>query len=214
MEQLPAFQLLHSIKEKDEESIVFELSNLEYAAIGMVTVQWSYLEHLLFLIHQMMCECFNERIPDDAKSFSFKKRLRSWFDFLKEHEEVTKNTEFFLCMHGRIAKLMDERHKIIHGMWDYDPANPFSLKLFSTRPNAAFEKASSIDVVHKLATDIGKVNCILTYTPIGTKRIIDLEQTGVLKEGEGMVGHMHRSMFLSEDERERLFPEMSFKDKI
>jgi len=214
MEQLPAFQILHSIKEKDEEpSIVFELSNLEYAAIGMVTVQWSYLEHLLLLIHQMMCECIDERISDDATSFNFKRRLRSWFDFLKAHEQETNNTEFFLSIHGRIAKLMHERHKTIHGMWDYNPTNPFSLKLFSTRPNATFEKSSSIDVVYKLATDIGKVNFILTHIPIGNKRIIDLAQTGVVKDNESMVGHMHRAMFLSEEERERLFPEMPLKGK-
>ena len=214
MKQLPAFQILNSIKEKDEDpSVVFELSNLEYSAIGMVTVQWSYLEHLLLLVHQMMCECFNEKISDDATSFNFKRRLRSWFDFLKAHEKETKNTEFFLSIHQRIANLMHERHKIIHGMWDYDPANPFSLKLFSTRSNATFEKPSNIDVVYKLATEIGKVNCILSHIPIGNKRVIDLAQTGVVTDNEGMVGHMHRAMFLPEAERERLFPEMSFKGK-
>ncbi len=214
MDQLPAFQISSSLIDEDEEpSIVFELSNIEYSAIGMVTVQWSYLEHALLLVHQMICEYLKEEISDDAMSYSFSRRLRAWFDLLKAHESEIKNIKFFLSLHQRISKLMHERHKIIHGMWDYDTSNPFLLKLFSTRPKLNFENASSIDLVYSLATEIGKINCILTHMPIGDKRISDMTQTGVAKKDGNIIGHMHRSMFLSEEDRERLFPELSLMSK-
>lgn len=208
MDKLPAFQIFLPLdNSKKLPSISFELSNLEYGCIGLVTVQWSYLEHALMLVQKNICKSIDETFSEKAESLSFKNRLNSFHDCLSKHADRIDGVEAFISIHGKIAKLQHERHKIIHGIWDYDPKNPFFLNLFNTRKNVDFQGIQNLDSIYEFSREIGEVNYFLTYVKIGDECLGDLPQTGVVKKNGQAVGHMHRSFMMSEEERERLFPE-------
>lgn len=209
MKKLPAFQFVFPTVESEDPHIMFEMSEREYQVIGMVTVQWSYLEHAMSMIHERMCKMHKVELSPKASSLSFKDRLRAWYEFLDWAEGKAKNVETFKKIHARIANASAERHKLIHGIWDYDPLNPFGATLSSTRKRLEFEQKTDLDRVYKLYTEIGRINFLLTIIPINGVSLNELPRTGIAKDQDGAtIGHIHRSMLLSPEDRKRLFPEL------
>src|SRR5215218_8150377 len=70
-----------SISVKAGEPDRFEITSMtdgEMLAIGMATVQWALLEHQLLLDTARMVNRAKSKLPPDATSLSFNRRLSAW----------------------------------------------------------------------------------------------------------------------------------------
>ena len=217
MDKLPAFQYIlptdKGVEKNIKPGIEFELSMLEYAALGRVSIQWAFLEHVLSELYTRFCELEDIPASKNISSLSFKTRLRAFFDLIKVLEERGQPTRNLYKLHSDIAVASHERHKLIHGIWDYSHSNPFGLYLYTDREGVAFEKKEDIDGLHALSQQIGFLNMFMIEIKVDGRKISDLPRTGMVYNKEGApIGHLHRSMQLSPENQGRLYPEF-LKDR-
>jgi hypothetical protein len=151
---------------------IASMTDGEMFAIGMLTVQWAYLEHqLLADTAQMANRARWKELPSDATSLSFKRRLSAWRDTIQSTVKNSKKRARLLKLHDRIANAESLRHKITHGLWQWFPSSPDRLRAYSFRPQVAFQEDHlSFDKLIKLAQRIGQINYELAYPPTKADR--------------------------------------------
>jgi hypothetical protein len=142
--------------------IEFELDEAEYAAIGRVTAQWAYLEHVVYTVSSELIGLLGVPSPKELKSPSFTKRLGvlTQLSRLIEEEAIKKRLERLV---SRIANAEQDRHKLTHGLWDWDPANPEMLNASSFRPGYEFDKRYDAASLQLLADRIAQISFCLEY---------------------------------------------------
>jgi hypothetical protein len=139
-----------------------DLTPEELQAIGLITVQWAHLEHSLLVRTFFLAESTNVDMPKDATNTSFAKRLRAFRDLAKSiGDEDEKAAIEKLADH--IANAEDQRHKITHGMWDWDEANPEKLAAYSFRKPFEYEHPFDLKKLHKLADRLGELLFELSF---------------------------------------------------
>ncbi|HEX9789847.1 MAG TPA: hypothetical protein VGA60_04215 [Kiloniellales bacterium] len=164
-----------------------ELSMLEFAAIGYVTVSWSQLEHLLLQSTAELADKANVPIPTDATAASFKKRIRALRKLAKEVITGPKTRQKFLNLLNKISGIEQSRHRITHGLWDWLPTDPDKLHASSFRPPYEFEEPFDHHKLVNLAKRIGELNFQLAY-PKGEKQAMDDYARSAMQRG----GHVSR----------------------
>lgn len=140
-----------------------ELTTNELAGIGAITVQWAHLEHMLLVRTMQLAKQANIALPEDAKKLSFSKRLRAWRILYEQVVTDKKERRAMDELHGRIAAAEDNRHKITHGLWDYDRRNPSRLRASSFRVPFDFERHFDMDRFYKLYRMIAEANFKLHF---------------------------------------------------
>lgn len=144
----------YPLTDKGNWRVTSELSDDELRLIGLVTVQWANLEHALYEI-SLTVEKLIGSTPNKAfGDISFDRRLRAFRD-LAEHAPQDAG-EYIRKLCDRIAQLKDDRHKITHGLWDWDRSNPEKLFATSFRPKYDFNKRFDKVKLQKLANQIGE----------------------------------------------------------
>lgn len=138
-----------------------DLEEKEMAAIGFVTAQWSYLEHVI-LDNTLSLIPDGEQRPSDANNLSFSKRLNAWRLTIERYAQGSDKSRL-LRLVSKAANLEAQRHKIAHGLWTWDSLNPTRLTAFSFRPRVAFEATFDFDALIRLSLQIGELNFELTY---------------------------------------------------
>jgi hypothetical protein len=118
-------------------SVEFELDEKECAAIGRVTVHWAYLEHAVLLATFNLAAVQATPVPRDSKSAAFSRRLRALGILAKQSPDESERRRLERLI-GRIANAEQDRHKMTHGIWDWDRANPERLQASSFRPGYEF----------------------------------------------------------------------------
>ncbi|HEY0164082.1 MAG TPA: hypothetical protein VGB39_01785, partial [Sphingomicrobium sp.] len=149
----------------------FDIDDAELTAIGRVTVQWAYLEHGVFAVTLQMSHGAEMDLPKDALHASFKRRLRA-LHLLVEEQTTGEDRTRLLRLLGQIANAEQDRHKITHGMWEWDKENPERIAASSFRPGYEFEKTFDAERINKLADNIGQINFALEY-PGGMTEVWD-----------------------------------------
>jgi hypothetical protein len=109
------------VDEKKRPGIRFDLLEQESGVIGLVVIQWAFLEYALFVRTAGLVEKAKLEFPKDALSFSFSRRLRAFRGAAEKaiKSKATKKKIFNLI--SRIARAEGYRHKIAHGLWSYNP---------------------------------------------------------------------------------------------
>jgi hypothetical protein len=149
----------------------FDIDQAEYEAIGRVTVQWAYLEHGVFAVTQSLASKAGIGLPSDALSTSFKRRLTA-FRLTVEEVAAEPDRTRLLKLISQIANAEPDRHRITHGMWEWDRDNPDRISSSSFRPGFEFEKTFDAERINKLADKIGEITAALEY-PEGLKSFFD-----------------------------------------
>jgi hypothetical protein len=146
-----------------------DLEEKELAAIGLVGVQWAYLEHAILASTLQLAEANNVPLPADAQSLAFSKRLRAWRLMIERGDSKKPERAQLLRAVSKAANLQQKRHRITHGLWTWDIADPMRLTAFSFRPRVGFETDFNFNSLIRLATLIGELNFHLTF-PAGRRR--------------------------------------------
>lgn len=148
-------------------TVLLEMSDGEIMAIGMMTVQWSYLEHMLLMETARLANRAKFReLPGDATSLAFSRRLGAWRSLVSDTIKTKKVRDRLLRLASKIANLEDKRHKITHGLWEWYPSNPDRLKAYSYRPPVEFVESNlNFKKIIALAFKIGEASYELTHPP-------------------------------------------------
>jgi hypothetical protein len=85
----------------------------------------SFLEHAILDSTVELTEN-NAAIPDDAFNLSFKDGGRQSSNASPDQEKRR-----LLKLHSRAANIEPKRHKVAHGLWTWDAANPTIVTAFS-----------------------------------------------------------------------------------
>ena len=144
-----------------------DLEEREIYAIGYVTVQWAHLEHMLLLDTILLSGKLRGDVMESATSLSFKRRLRAWHDLIMRLRKSARRTKL-LRLHGTIANAESKRHKITHGLWDWEVSNPDRIRASSFRKPHIFEQHFDFDKLIALGDSIGEILFNLHY-PKGLK---------------------------------------------
>jgi hypothetical protein len=151
--------------------VEFELDENECAAIGRVTVHWAYLEHALYAATCLLADQLKVATPEDSKRSSFTRRLRALTDLSKLLPDEADRRKFEQLI-GRIANAEQDRHKLTHGVWDWDHVDPERLRAASYRPGYKFEKRYDAATLHQLASRIGELSFSLQF-PNGWEQAVE-----------------------------------------
>ena|ERR1700731_145229 len=142
-----------------------ELSDSEIYCIGLLTVQWAYLEHALLIRTALLANKAKIPLPMDATSLSFKRRAAAFRQIVKETVKAQWLRETYLNLAARMANAGDSRHKLTHGLWEWYINKPKRLRVSSFRPPVAFEDHFGIDRIIRLIDRVGEIGFALTYPP-------------------------------------------------
>jgi hypothetical protein len=140
----------------------FDIDGAELIAIGRVITQWAYLEHGVYAVTVAIASEAGARLPDDALHTSFKRRLRAMRLTVEEYF-ANPDKARALRLISRIANAEQDRHKITHGLWEWDRQNPERIAASSFRPGFEFEKMFDAARINKLADEIGTISFELEY---------------------------------------------------
>jgi hypothetical protein len=117
-----------------EWHLSLELTDEEYAALGRVSAQWAFLEHLIHWISERMLNALGET-HRAMNSDSFRQRNRLFRELSDRLFSGDPNRDRLMGLIDEAGSLQGERQRLIHGLLDWDHANPEAL-LVSTRKNA------------------------------------------------------------------------------
>jgi hypothetical protein len=140
----------------------FELDPKELAAIGRVTVQWGYLENGIYAVSFALCRDAGVPLPEGAESLSLKTRLRTFREIVEAHVAEPEKKQL-LRLHSKIARLQNERHKLSHGLWEWDRDDPSRVRASSFRPRVEFDQGFDVEKLYKLGPEIGEISFELEY---------------------------------------------------
>lgn len=140
-----------------------DLDERELYAIGLMTVHWAILEHLILEESLALVERTKIAAPQDVSSLSFKKRLRAWRALVNSTLRKSKNKERLLTIINKIGNIERGRHRITHGFWAWDIRAPDRVTAGSHRPGLEFTENFDFAKMMKLADSVGEINFQLRY---------------------------------------------------
>jgi hypothetical protein len=145
--------------------INFDITQDEFYAIGVVTVQWAYLEHALFYRSRAIAKKAKMIMPRDTTDFSFTKRLRAFRQIVNACIKSTRDREYCLNVASAIGNAEGNRHRITHDLWYYNPKNPEQLWSVKSRPPIQRYEPFNLDKLLAFGERVGKLLFLLIYPP-------------------------------------------------
>ena len=166
----------------DRHRFESDLTEAEIYAIGYMTVAWAILEHTILTITLDLADKANIPPPEDATSLSFKKRLRAWRAIIRETVENEEARSKLIKLANRIGSIERSRHRVTHGLWEWDFSKPDKLKGLSFRTPYHFEEPFDLNKLIRLGERIGEINFQLFY-PGGKDQALEEMAEGAAQPG-------------------------------
>jgi hypothetical protein len=191
-------KVLFNVEKDTGHRIETSLEEKELAAIGYVTVQWAYLEHIILVHTLRIAHQNNVPVPVDARSKSFENRRNAWRKLIKESVTDASERTALLKIVSKIANLELKRHRLTHGLWGWDEEDPTTMRAYSFRPRVEFDVDFDFDGLMELGFQIGEINFQLTF-PRGKKEAWEAvwEAVGEANESDGSFTYIDRSWLRS-----------------
>lgn len=139
-----------------------DFTDAELAAIGEITSQWAFLEHVIYAHCEKIAEAAGAELPSEVTSFSFTRRRRAWRIMIEELVLEPEKTRL-LKLVSKVANAEQDRHKITHGIWEWDVEDPDKIKASCEREPFQFEKDFKVDALTTLAQRIGEVSASIMF---------------------------------------------------
>lgn len=147
------FVVLTKTDEQRKRYVDLEIMPSELAAIGHITTQWAYLEHLMRGHIAGLVRHFGRDAGPQADNDSFRKRFRYWKNLITEL--AATNPEYAaksLAVVERIGEIMGDRHLFTHGRVVWKPITDKPLEFKGTKGRARRVHWQQIrEIGHRLA---------------------------------------------------------------
>jgi hypothetical protein len=141
-----------------------DFTRYEIAAIGVITVQWAYLEHMLLIHTAELVDAADIPFPSDATHLNFKRRLAAWRQVINQTVKDSRR-DFLITLANSISVASRDRNKIAHGLWEFYPSAPRKMKVHSFKPPYFFADNFDRERLVRLADRLGEINHSLSYPP-------------------------------------------------
>jgi hypothetical protein len=142
-----------------------EFTRFEIAAIGVMTIHWAYLEHMMLIASLELVEDAGISMPDDVASISFERRVDAFRAIIKETLNDSKRRRALLALATRISNVHNDRNMVTHGLWEWYPGKPTKLRLYTFRPPFKFDTNFDLTRLANLCNRLGEINHELTHPP-------------------------------------------------
>jgi hypothetical protein len=196
------YATVYNFKKGKAEAIhLKEMSHGEIFMIGMATVHWAYLEHMLLLeTAKLVNRAKLPEMPAAAVSLSFSDRLKTWRKLVQTTVKTKSARDRLLKLASKIANAETTRHQITHGLWEWYPSNPIRLRAYSFRPRVEFDERNlSFEKIRDFALKIAQYGCEITQ-PLTANKPAQLSKQMKSQSLENLKSHkgayMHRLLML------------------
>lgn len=142
----------------------FDLTVEEFASIGLVIMQWSYLEYALYMRTRAIAKRTKTPMPKDATNSIFRKRLRAFDELVDMALKRKRTKDYYKTLVPQIANAAGDRHRLTHHLWSYNPRNPTQLWITRAKKGARF-KPLDMQRICKFAESIGALSFALMNPP-------------------------------------------------
>lgn len=142
----------------------FDLTVEEFASIGFVTTQWSYLEYVLFERTAAIARRRKLPVPPDAIHLSLNKRLSAFRLLVDQAIKRPQIKSYYKALIAKISNAAGDRHKITHDLWTYNPRNPAKLWLTHARKGGR-SKSVDMEQLGRFGEHIGALSLALANPP-------------------------------------------------
>jgi len=141
-----------------------ELSERELYFIGRIVAAWGAMESEIFM---QTLEALNPNSLDDLPS-DMRNNLQA--PCVRKHwkEQVVdkasgKRREVLLEQHEKIEALSEDRHAIVHGMWEYSQSELENITVWRVRKGELEKKVFTADDLMNISLAIDQINYYLRF---------------------------------------------------
>lgn len=153
----------YKLDDKNGKYTWFDSLPEEFAAVGHATIQWSYLEFMLFRRSKGVARKAHTRLPTAASDNSLARRLTAFRQLvLKAEANAPKQREKYLQIAQRIARANGIRQRLIHHVWEYSPKDILRLLTFPRDLKGRVEPFD-IEKIERFAEEVGALGFQLEY---------------------------------------------------
>lgn len=142
-----------------------QLSDREVHFIGMICVQWSSLEHTVFI---QTLESFTAEgktvndLPKEMNNIQFTGVLDLWKSRVAEKARG-KRQKVLLQQYDEILKAKNARDALMHGMWHWSPEDLGTINTVRVKKHEVITSQFSADALNELARKVGEINFNLHF---------------------------------------------------
>jgi hypothetical protein len=150
------------------------LSENELASIGSIVAHWGAIEHEIFTQTIFTFDesaLKNNKLPRAMSNLKFSEVLELWKQRVvdvssNEHKPV------LIEQYEKIVHLSDFRNSLIHGMWDWDIADPKTLITSRVRRKEIINTKFKAGDLEDFATNLAEINLRIRY-PGGMAELLE-----------------------------------------
>lgn len=140
-----------------------ELSEREFYFIGRIVAAWGALESEIFT---QTVQALNPNSPDDLPAAMNNVQPSRVRELWKEHvvdKASGKKREVLLEQHEKIEALSEDRHAIVHGMWEYSKSALEKITVSRVRKGDLEKKVFTADALMNISLAVDQINYYLRF---------------------------------------------------
>lgn len=141
-----------------------ELSERELYFIGRIVAAWGALESEIFTqTLQALNPNSLDDLPPDMKNNLQPSCVRKHWKEQVVDKASGKRREVLLEQHEKIEALSEDRHAIVHGMWEYSKSEPEKITVWRVRKGDLEKKVFTADDLMNISLAVDQINYYLRF---------------------------------------------------
>ena len=157
-----------------------QLSEHEIFSIGLISVHWASLEHLIFLQTLQTYEAeglLAHQLPKEMNNIQFTGVLELWRERVAQTPDAEKSS-VLLEQYDLIVKLKPARDALAHGMWSWSSENLGTIATERVKKQEVITSHFSAKALQGLALELAEINYKLRFPRGLADRAEELMRTG------------------------------------
>lgn len=157
-----------------------ELSDREVHFIGMISVQWSSLEHTIFIqtLETFMGEVkAAHELPKEMNNIQFTGVLELWKERVAEKARGQR-ARVLLEQYDAVLELKPARDALAHGMWDWSLKNHGEISTVRVKKREVITSKFTADALGDIARRAGEINFKVRFPGGLIDHLRELEKNG------------------------------------
>jgi hypothetical protein len=141
----------------------FELSERELYFIGRIVAAWGALESEIFT---QTLQALNPNSLNDLPAAMNNMQPSRVREIWKEHvvdKASGKRRQVLLEQHEKIETLSEDRHAIVHGMWEYSKSELEKITVWRVRKGDLVKRVFTADDLMNISLAVDQVNYALRF---------------------------------------------------
>jgi hypothetical protein len=141
-----------------------ELSEREIYFIGRIVAAWGALESEIFMqtVRALNPNSLDD-LPSDMKNNLQPSCVRKHWKAHVVDKACGERQKILLEQHDKIEALSEDRHAIVHGMWEYSKSEPEKITVWRVRKGDLQKKVFTADDLMNISLAVDQINYNLRF---------------------------------------------------